>query len=150
MKLTKEQIEFGKYLKKRTKEILNDWGREEEFYSGMKQLIEDWDIDVDAVIANNKYDRNHLTEFLIKEMFWKYKYIQETHKQNMTILERALSLFLNGKTLDEIKEICNLKIRDEEHEIEFLAEMRAFNIIKNKPKTAKKEIEALRATISEG
>ena len=109
-------------------------------------------IDVGKVIANDY--KNNPIEFLIKELFWKHKYMPEIEANIANTVKKVWQSIKNGKTLLETQKIYDLPT-DNWHTNNLISEMVKLNKRgeldpeKNK-RTIQKEIEALRATISEG
>lgn len=126
---------------------------ETDLYKSMEEIIKNENIDVEETIKGNDYKNNPI-EFLIKELFWKHKYMPEIEANIANTVKKVWQSIKNGKTLLETQKIYDLPT-DNWHTNNLISEMVKLNKRgeldpeKNK-RTIQKEIEALRATISEG
>lgn len=125
---------------------------ETDLYKSMEEIIKNENIDVEATITGNDYKNNPI-EFLIKELFWKHKYMPEIEANIANTVKKVWQSIKSGKTLLEAQKINNLPT-DNWHTNNLISEMEKLNkrgeLDPEKDKqTIKKEIEALRATISE-
>ena len=126
---------------------------ETDLYKSMEEIIKNENIDVEETIKGNDYKNNPI-EFLIKELFWKHKYMPEIEEDIANTVRKIWQSIKSGKTLQEAQKINNW-LTDNWHTNNLISEMEKLNKRgeldpeKNK-QTIQKEIEALRATISEG
>ena len=125
---------------------------ETDSYKRMEELIKNENIDVEATIEGNDYKDNPI-EFLIKELFWRHKYMPEIEEDIANTVRKIWQSIKSGKTLQEAQKINNW-LTDNWHTNNLISEMEKLNkrgeLDPEKDKqTIKKEIEALRATISE-
>lgn len=126
---------------------------ETDSYKRMEELIKNENIDVEATIEGNDYKDNPI-EFLIKELFWRHKYMPIIEEDIANTVRKIWQSIKSGKTLQEAQKINNW-LTDNWHTNNLISEMEKLNKRgeldpeKNK-QTIQKEIEALRATISEG
>ena len=126
---------------------------ETDLYKSMEEIIKNENIDVEETIKGNDYKNNPI-EFLIKELFWKHKYMPEIEEDIANTVRKIWQSIKSGKTLQEAQKINNW-LTDNWHTNNLISEMEKLNkrgeLDPEKDKqTIKKEIEALRATISEG
>lgn len=126
---------------------------ETDSYKRMEELIKNENIDVEATIEGNDYKDNPI-EFLIKELFWRHKYMPIIEEDIANTVRKIWQSIKSGKTLQEAQKINNW-LTDNWHTNNLISEMEKLNkrgeLDPEKDKqTIKKEIEALRATISEG
>ena len=126
---------------------------ETDLYKSMEEIIKNENIDVEETIKGNDYKNNPI-EFLIKELFWKHKYMPEIEEDIANTVRKIWQSIKSGKTLQEAQKINNW-LTDNWHTNNLISEMVKLNkrgeLDPEKDKqTIKKEIEALRATISEG
>ena len=126
---------------------------ETDLYKSMEEIIKNENIDVEETIKGNDYKNNPI-EFLIKELFWKHKYMPEIEEDTANTVRKIWQSIKSGKTLQEAQKINNW-LTDNWHTNNLISEMEKLNkrgeLDPEKDKqTIKKEIEALRATISEG
>ena len=126
---------------------------ETDLYKSMEEIIKNENIDVEETIKGNDYKNNPI-EFLIKELFWKHKYMPEIEEDIANTVRKIWQSIKSGKTLQEAQKINNW-LTDNWHTNKLISEMEKLNkrgeLDPEKDKqTIKKEIEALRATISEG
>ena len=126
---------------------------ETDLYKSMEEIIKNENIDVEETIKGNDYKNNPI-EFLIKELFWKHKYMTEIEEDIANTVRKIWQSIKSGKTLQEAQKINNW-LTDNWHTNNLISEMEKLNkrgeLDPEKDKqTIKKEIEALRATISEG
>lgn len=125
---------------------------ETDSYKRMEELIKNENIDVEATIEGNDYKDNPI-EFLIKELFWRHKYMPIIEEDIANTVRKIWQSIKSGKTLQEAQKINNW-LTDNWHTNNLISEMEKLNkrgeLDPEKDKqTIKKEIEALRATISE-
>lgn len=125
---------------------------ETDSYKRMEELIKNENIDVEATIEGNDYKDNPI-EFLIKELFWRHKYMPIIEEDIANTVRKIWQSIKSGKTLQEAQKINNW-LTDNLHTNNLISEMEKLNkrgeLDPEKDKqTIKKEIEALRATISE-
>ena len=125
---------------------------ETDLYKSMEEIIKNENIDVEETIKGNDYKNNPI-EFLIKELFWKHKYMPEIEEDIANTVRKIWQSIKSGKTLQEAQKINNW-LTDNWHTNNLISEMEKLNkrgeLDPEKDKqTIKKEIEALRATISE-
>lgn len=126
---------------------------ETDLYKSMEEIIKNENIDVEETIKGNDYKNNPI-EFLIKELFWRHKYMPIIEEDIANTIRKVWQSIKSGKTLQEAQKINNLPT-DNWHTNNLISEMVKLNKRgeldpeKNK-QTIQKEIEALRATISEG
>ncbi len=125
---------------------------ETDSYKRMEELIKNENIDVEATIEGNDYKDNPI-EFLIKELFWRHKYMPIIEEEKANTVRKIWQSIKSGKTLQEAQKINNW-LTDNWHTNNLISEMEKLNkrgeLDPEKDKqTIKKEIEALRATISE-
>lgn len=125
---------------------------ETDSYKSMEELIKNENIDVEATIEGNDYKDNPI-EFLIKELFWRHKYMPIIEEDIANTVRKIWQSIKSGKTLQEAQKINNW-LTDNWHTNNLISEMEKLNkrgeLDPEKDKqTIKKEIEALRATISE-
>lgn len=125
---------------------------ETDSYKRMEELIKNENIDVEATIEGNDYKDNPI-EFLIKELFWRHKYMPIIEEDIANTVRKIWQSIKSGKTLQEAQKINNW-LTDNFHTNNLISEMEKLNkrgeLDPEKDKqTIKKEIEALRATISE-
>lgn len=126
---------------------------ETDLYKSMEEIIKNENIDVEETIKGNDYKNNPI-EFLIKELFWKHKYMPEIEEDIANTVRKIWQSIKSGKTLQEAQKINNW-LTDNWHTNNLISEMVKLNKRgeldpEKDKKTIKKEIEALRATISEG
>lgn len=125
---------------------------ETDSYKRMEELIKNENIDVEATIEGNDYKDNPI-EFLIKELFWRHKYMPIIEEDIANTVRKIWQSIKSGKTLQEAQKINNW-LTDNWHTNNLISEMEKLNkrgeLDPEKDKqTIKKEIEALRATISD-
>ena len=125
---------------------------ETDSYKRMEELIKNENIDVEATIEGNDYKDNPI-EFLIKELFWRHKYMPIIEEDIANTVRKIWQSIKSGKTLQEAQKINNW-LTDNWHTNNLISEMEKLNkrgeLDPEKDKQIiKKEIEALRATISE-
>ena len=126
---------------------------ETDLYKSMEEIIKNENIDVEETIKGNDYKNNPI-EFLIKELFWRHKYMPIIEEDIANTIRKVWQSIKSGKTLQEAQKINDLPT-DNWHTNNLISEMVKLNKRgeldpeKNK-QTIQKEIEALRATISEG
>ena len=126
---------------------------ETDLYKSMEEIIKNENIDVEETIKGNDYKNNPI-EFLIKELFWRHKYMPIIEEDIANTIRKVWQSIKSGKTLQEAQKINNW-LTDNWHTNNLISEMEKLNkrgeLDPEKDKqTIKKEIEALRATISEG
>ena len=126
---------------------------ETDLYKSMEEIIKNENIDVEETIKGNDYKNNPI-EFLIKELFWRHKYMPIIEEDIANTVRKIWQSIKSGKTLQEAQKINNW-LTDNWHTNNLISEMEKLNkrgeLDPEKDKqTIKKEIEALRATISEG
>ena len=126
---------------------------ETDLYKSMEEIIKNENIDVEETIKGNDYKNNPI-EFLIKELFWRHKYMPIIEEDIANTIRKVWQSIKSGKTLQEAQKINDWPT-DNWHTNNLISEMEKLNkrgeLDPEKDKqTIKKEIEALRATISEG
>ena len=79
---------------------------ETDLYKSMEEIIKNENIDVEETIKGNDYKNNPI-EFLIKELFWKHKYMPEIEEDIANTVRKIWQSIKSGKTLQEAQKINN-------------------------------------------